>query len=154
MVQRFGLALLGTHEEGGADHHAGLREVSAGARGLGQPEVGDLDRTVRGPHEVGWLDVAVAQAGGVGGPDPLAGVDQRLRCLQHGQGLSLGQPVAQAAAGLMVSNGGGVIINVSSQMGHVGSERDRTVYVMTKHAVEGLTKAMALELAPNGVRVV
>jgi NAD(P)-dependent dehydrogenase (short-subunit alcohol dehydrogenase family) len=54
----------------------------------------------------------------------------------------------------MVTQGGGVIINVSSQMGHVGSERDRTVYVMTKHALEGLTKAMAVELAPKGVRVV
>jgi NAD(P)-dependent dehydrogenase (short-subunit alcohol dehydrogenase family) len=43
---------------------------------------------------------------------------------------------------------------MSSQMGHVGSERDRTVYVMTKHALEGLTKAMAAELAPRGVRVV
>ncbi len=61
---------------------------------------------------------------------------------------------AQAGARLMVAQGGGVIINVSSQMGHVGSERDRTVYVMTKHAVEGLTKAMAVELAPKGVRVV
>jgi NAD(P)-dependent dehydrogenase (short-subunit alcohol dehydrogenase family) len=39
-------------------------------------------------------------------------------------------------------------------MGHVGSELNRTVYVMSKHAVEGLTKAMAVELAPKGVRVV
>ena len=62
--------------------------------------------------------------------------------------------VAQAATRLMVTNGSGVIINMSSQMGHVGSERDRTVYVMTKHALEGLTKAMAVELAPKGVRVV
>ena len=61
---------------------------------------------------------------------------------------------AQSAARLMAANGGGVIINVSSQMGHVGSERDRTVYVMTKHAVEGLTKAMAVELAPRNIRVV
>jgi NAD(P)-dependent dehydrogenase (short-subunit alcohol dehydrogenase family) len=52
----------------------------------------------------------------------------------------------------MVANGGGVIINMSSQMGNVGSERDRTVYVMTKHAIEGLTKA--LELALKGVSVV
>src|SRR5207248_8682058 len=47
---------------------------------------------------------------------------------------------------------GGVIINVSSQMGHVGAER-RTVYCMTKHAIEGLTKAMAIELATNNIRV-
>ena len=46
----------------------------------------------------------------------------------------------------------GVVINMSSQMGHVGSP-NRTVYCMTKHAVEGLTKAMAVELAPNGIRV-
>ena len=62
--------------------------------------------------------------------------------------------VAQASARRMVAQGEGVIINMSSQMGHVGSERDRTVYVMTKHAIEGLTKAMAVELAPKGVRVV
>jgi NAD(P)-dependent dehydrogenase (short-subunit alcohol dehydrogenase family) len=46
-----------------------------------------------------------------------------------------------------------VIINMSSQMGHVGAAK-RTVYCMSKHAIEGLTKAMAVELAPSGVRVV
>lgn len=46
----------------------------------------------------------------------------------------------------------GSIINITSQMGHVGSPR-RTVYCMTKHALEGLTKAMAVELAPHGIRV-
>jgi NAD(P)-dependent dehydrogenase (short-subunit alcohol dehydrogenase family) len=62
--------------------------------------------------------------------------------------------VAQQAARLMAGGGAGVIVNMSSQMGHVGSERNRTAYVMTKHAIEGLTKAMAVELAPKGVRVV
>jgi NAD(P)-dependent dehydrogenase (short-subunit alcohol dehydrogenase family) len=47
----------------------------------------------------------------------------------------------------------GAIVLVSSQMGHVGAAR-RTVYCATKHAVEGLVKAMALELAPSGIRVV
>jgi NAD(P)-dependent dehydrogenase (short-subunit alcohol dehydrogenase family) len=61
--------------------------------------------------------------------------------------------VAQAAAWRMVERGeGGSIINVSSQMGHVGAPR-RTVYCTTKYAVEGLTKAMAVELAPRNVRV-
>jgi NAD(P)-dependent dehydrogenase (short-subunit alcohol dehydrogenase family) len=46
----------------------------------------------------------------------------------------------------------GSIVNVSSQMGHVGGE-NRTVYCATKHALEGLTKAMALDLAPHGIRV-
>jgi NAD(P)-dependent dehydrogenase (short-subunit alcohol dehydrogenase family) len=41
---------------------------------------------------------------------------------------------------------------LSSQMGHVGAA-GRTVYCATKHAVEGLTKAAALELAAHGVRV-
>ena len=47
---------------------------------------------------------------------------------------------------------GGAIVNISSQMGHVGAI-NRTVYCMTKHAVEGLTKAMAIELAPHRIRV-
>ena len=46
----------------------------------------------------------------------------------------------------------GSIINITSQMGHVGSP-GRTVYCMTKHAIEGLTKAMGVELAPQGIRV-
>ena len=69
------------------------------ARGLGQAEVRDLDRAVGGAHEVGRLDVAVDQAGGVGGADALAGVDQRLRRLQHRQRLIAGDAVGEAAAG-------------------------------------------------------
>jgi NAD(P)-dependent dehydrogenase (short-subunit alcohol dehydrogenase family) len=46
----------------------------------------------------------------------------------------------------------GSIINVSSQMGHVGAAR-RTVYCASKFAVEGMTKAMAVEFGPAGIRV-
>ncbi len=61
---------------------------------------------------------------------------------------------AQSCVRKMLADGnrGGSIINMSSQMGHVGAT-SRTVYCMTKHAVEGLTKAMAVELAPHAIRV-
>ena len=60
--------------------------------------------------------------------------------------------ISQAAIAPMKTTGGGSIVNMSSQMGHVGSP-DRTLYCMSKHAVEGLSKAMAVELAQSGIRV-
>jgi NAD(P)-dependent dehydrogenase (short-subunit alcohol dehydrogenase family) len=61
--------------------------------------------------------------------------------------------VAQAVTRRMVEGGvRGSIIHMSSQMGHVGGAR-RSVYCMTKHGIEGLTKAMAIDLAPHGIRV-
>ncbi|MCL4135409.1 UNVERIFIED_CONTAM: hypothetical protein GTU68_011742 [Idotea baltica] len=46
----------------------------------------------------------------------------------------------------------GSLINISSQMAHVGGV-DRAVYCATKHAVEGFTKSMAIELGPKKIRV-
>ncbi len=61
--------------------------------------------------------------------------------------------VAQAVARrLLDARQPGSIINISSQMGHVGAAR-RTVYCASKHAMEGFTKAMAIELAPHDIRV-
>lgn len=60
---------------------------------------------------------------------------------------------AQSAARRMAAAGeGGSIINMSSQMGKVGGRR-RSVYCATKHATEGLTRAMALDLAEHNIRV-
>ncbi len=56
------------------------------------------------------------------------------------------------ASGWSPPGGPGSIINMSSQMGHVGGA-GRTVYCASKHAMEGFTKAMAIELAPAGIRV-
>ena len=99
------------------------------------------------------LDILVNNAG-VNRPRPFLEVDEATLDLLLGLNVKAAFLVAQSAARLMVAQGAGVIINVSSQMGHVGSDLNRTVYVMTKHAIEGLTKAMAVELAPKGVRVV
>ncbi len=61
--------------------------------------------------------------------------------------------VAQAVVrGLVTAKRPGSIINMSSQLGHVGAA-GRTVYSSTKHAIEGLTKSMAVELGPMGIRV-
>jgi NAD(P)-dependent dehydrogenase (short-subunit alcohol dehydrogenase family) len=61
--------------------------------------------------------------------------------------------VAQAVARKLIeAKRSGSIINMSSQMGHVGGPT-RTVYCATKHAMEGFTKAMAIELAPHKIRV-
>ena len=61
--------------------------------------------------------------------------------------------VAQAVARRLIeAKQHGAIINMSSQMGHVGGPT-RTVYCATKHAMEGFTKAMAIELAPHKIRV-
>jgi NAD(P)-dependent dehydrogenase (short-subunit alcohol dehydrogenase family) len=56
------------------------------------------------------------------------------------------------ARGLIAAGRPGSLINVSSQMGHVGGP-ERSVYCASKHALEGMTKAMAIEWGPHGIRV-
>jgi NAD(P)-dependent dehydrogenase (short-subunit alcohol dehydrogenase family) len=61
--------------------------------------------------------------------------------------------VAQAVAQRMIADSiAGSIIQMSSQMGHVGGAR-RSVYCASKAGLEGLSKAMAIDLAPHGIRV-
>lgn len=60
---------------------------------------------------------------------------------------------AKAVTGKMLAEGRpGSVINMSSQMGHVGAA-NRTIYCASKWAIEGFTKALAIELAPSGIRV-
>ncbi len=56
------------------------------------------------------------------------------------------------AKGLIAAGKPGSLINITSQMAHVGGV-DRAVYCGTKHAVEGFTKAMAIEWGAQGIRV-
>jgi NAD(P)-dependent dehydrogenase (short-subunit alcohol dehydrogenase family) len=60
--------------------------------------------------------------------------------------------VSQSASRRMVEEGlAGSIIHIGSQMGHVGGP-NRTLYCASKWAIEGMSKAMALDLAPHGIR--
>jgi NAD(P)-dependent dehydrogenase (short-subunit alcohol dehydrogenase family) len=60
--------------------------------------------------------------------------------------------VTQAALPALIASGNGAIVNMSSQMAFVGSP-GRTLYCMSKHAIEGLTKSLAVEVAEQNVRV-
>jgi NAD(P)-dependent dehydrogenase (short-subunit alcohol dehydrogenase family) len=101
------------------------------------------------------LDVLVNNAGS-NIPEPFVEVSEEHLDRLLGLNVRAAFIVAQAAARKMLASPNRyarAIINMSSQMGHVGAV-NRSVYCLTKHALEGLTKAMALELAPHGVRVV
>jgi NAD(P)-dependent dehydrogenase (short-subunit alcohol dehydrogenase family) len=101
--------------------------------------------------QVDVLDVLVCAAG-ANVPQPLGAID--LDTADHLWALNVraGLQAAQEAVRRMPPSGGAIVF-VSSQMGHVGAPR-RSVYCATKHAVEGMTKALAVELAPRGIRVV
>ena len=71
---------------------------------------------------------------------PLRGEDDRLAVVQA------------VAEGLIAEGRPGSLINITSQMAHVGGI-DRAVYCGTKHAVEGFTKAFAIEWGVHGIRV-
>jgi NAD(P)-dependent dehydrogenase (short-subunit alcohol dehydrogenase family) len=150
--------------EAGADimlmarSHSELEETACEVRAIGQNvqsvvcDVTD-SRQVEGAVDLlEQIDVLVNNAG-TNVPEPFLEVSEEnldSMLAVNVKGVFL---VSQAAARRMVERGeGGSIINISSQMGHVGAPR-RTVYCATKHAVEGLTKAMAVELAPHNVRV-
>ncbi len=98
------------------------------------------------------LDVLVNNAG-TNIPEPFLDVSDGHLDTLIGLNMTGAFVAAQAAAVHMARRGqGGAIVNITSQMGSVGAP-DRTVYCMTKHGLEGLTRAIAVELAPQGIRV-
>jgi NAD(P)-dependent dehydrogenase (short-subunit alcohol dehydrogenase family) len=106
--------------------------------------------------ELPRLDILVNNAG-TNIPEPMIEVSDEH--LDHLLNLNIRSCfiAAQAAVKKMLQDPdrvkkGGSVIHISSQMGHIGSP-NRTVYCATKHAIEGLTKAMAIELAEQNIRV-
>ena len=115
-------------------------------------DVTDIGSTAEILGTMPSFDILIANAG-TNRPKPIAEVTEDDYDAVLGLNLKASYFLAQAAAQRMVSSGiRGSIIFISSQMGHVGAP-NRTLYCASKHAVEGLVKALALELAPNGIRV-
>ena len=130
-------------------------ELGEGAVGVGV-ELTDADAPAalvdRALEELGRLDVLVnnAGAGQVADSATLDPADwQRIIDLD----LTAPFRCAQAAARPMLAAGRGVIINISSLLGHIGIPR-RAAYTAAKHGLEGWTKTLAVEWAARGVRVV
>jgi NAD(P)-dependent dehydrogenase (short-subunit alcohol dehydrogenase family) len=108
-----------------------------------------VDRTV---ERFGRLDVAVNNAGTEGRPGPITEETAESYAATFDTNV-LGVILSMKhEARVMQGQGSGAIINISSTYGHEGAA-GASVYVASKHAVEGLTKSAALELAKSGIRV-
>lgn len=117
-----------------------------------QLDVTDLETTRRIIAEAEPFDILVNNAGT---NRPRDFLDVTIEDYDAIMGLNVRAAffLAQAVAQRMVDGKrGGSIINVSSQMGHVGAAR-RSVYCASKWAMEGMTKAMAIELGAHRIRV-
>lgn len=115
-------------------------------------DIADIAATATAFGRLDALDILVNNAGS-NRPAPLLEVTVEDFDAVMGINVRGAYFCAQAVAREMVAAGTkGSIIHTSSQMGHVGGPR-RTVYCASKHAVEGMTKAMAMDLAPHGIRV-
>ena len=131
-----------------------LRSQGVDALGVAA-DIGDdvqADRMVTAAHErFGRLDVLVNNAGqpSVSPSEDLAPADWR-RVIDTD--LSGAFYCAQAAARVMLPQGSGVIVNISSIFGQTGNPK-RAAYVAAKHGLDGLTKVLAAEWATRGVRV-
>jgi len=149
-----GLANAGVNVIAVARSEDDLVDVAAHESGLIETKVADVtsDEFISWVEGIEGLSILVNNAGG-NRPGPFVDVDAESLDFIIDLNVRAAFRVAQAATKAMLAGDTkGCIVNMSSQMGHIGSP-NRTVYCMTKHAVEGLTKAMAVELAPHGIRV-
>jgi NAD(P)-dependent dehydrogenase (short-subunit alcohol dehydrogenase family) len=149
------VVVSGRHDEEGMDLAAEMRKLGAEAEFVRadvryEEEVRKLvDKTV---ERFGRLDVAVNNAGTEGAPGPVT--EQTAESFAAtfdtnvlGTLLSMKHELR-----IMLPQRSGSIVNVSSAYGSVGAA-GAAVYVASKHAVEGMTKSAALEVAETGVRV-
>ena len=149
------VVVSGRHDDEGQELANELRKVGTEAEFVRtdvrhEDDVKNLvDQTIA---RFGRLDIAVNNAGTVGDPGPTA--DVTIESYQaifdtNVLGVLLCMKYEIRA---MLPQGKGSIVNISSAYGKIGGPT-AAVYVGSKHAVEGITKSAAIELAGTGVRV-
>src|SRR6266478_3102614 len=149
------VVVSGRHEDAGQALVAELRELGGEVEFIGadvrrEVDVRDLvDQTVA---RFGRLDAAVNSAGTEGKPGPVTEQTAESYAATFDTNV-LGTILSMKhELRVMLAQGSGSIVNVSSTFGHTGGA-GASVYVASKHAVEGLTKSAALEASGSGVRV-
>src|SRR6202042_725173 len=149
------IVISGRREEEGEKPVAELRKLGAEAEFIRsdvrqEEDLRNLvDKTVA---RFGRLDAAVNCAGTEGKPGPVTEQTAETYAATFDTNV-LGTLLSMKhEMRVMLARGSGSIVNVSSTYGHVGAA-GASLYVASKHAVEGLTKSAALEVAGTGVRV-
>ena len=152
------LAEQGAHVKLAARNAEALGAVAAEMKASGfiatalTLDITDVEATAKAVEALGPFDILVNSAG-LARHAPAAATTpadyDAVMALNVRAAYFLAQAVAK---GLIAAQKPGSIIQISSQMGHVGGV-DRAVYAATKHAVEGMTKSMAIEWGPHGIRV-
>jgi NAD(P)-dependent dehydrogenase (short-subunit alcohol dehydrogenase family) len=149
------LVVSGRHEEAGQALAIELRALGAEAEFVPadvrrEDDVRDLvDQTVA---RFGGLDAAVNSAGTEGKPGPVTEQTADAYAATFDTNV-LGTLLSMKhELRVMLAQCSGAIVNISSTNGHAGAA-GASVYAASKHAVEGLTKSAALEVAWSGVRI-
>ena len=115
-------------------------------------DLSDVERTKNLILSTGPYDILINSAGAA---RHSKAAETNTHDFEHVMGINLKGAyfLTQAVAkGLIATKKPGSLINISSQMAHVGGQ-ERAVYCASKHAVEGFTKAMAIEFGPFNIRV-
>jgi NAD(P)-dependent dehydrogenase (short-subunit alcohol dehydrogenase family) len=130
-----------------------LIERAGGQSAIGPCDITSVASIQKAFTSIGKIDVLVNSAG-INAPEPFLTVHEDTFDRLFAVNVRGAFFCAQVALRKMrEARAGGTIVMISSQMGHVGAPM-RTVYCATKHAIEGFTKALAVEAASLGVRVV
>src|SRR5580693_5705316 len=149
------VVVAGRRDEAGKALAEELRSLGAEAEFINADVRSDddvralVDQTVA---RFGRLDVAVNNAGTEGQTGPITDQTPETYAATFGTNV-LGVILSMKhEVRVMQEQGSGSIINISSTYGHEGAA-GASVYVASKHAVEGITKSVALETAKSGIRV-
>jgi NAD(P)-dependent dehydrogenase (short-subunit alcohol dehydrogenase family) len=136
---------------------AEIEEAAAEIRGSGYRaeacvlDVTDMNRVASFFHEQEPYDILVNNAG-TNRPKPMTEVTEGDYDAVLDLNLKSAFFVSQAAVKRMIEGRvAGALIHIGSQMGHVGGQ-NRSVYCASKWALEGMSKAFALDLADHGIR--